>query len=56
MLALGRRGTGPPARASAAPLGSAVFAGLFVVAGVALLIARNWDDIGPLVAGRPRTS
>ena len=27
----------------------AVFAGLFVVAGVALLIARNWDDIGPLV-------
>lgn len=26
-----------------------VFAGLFVVAGVALLIARNWEDIGPLV-------
>lgn len=26
----------------------AVFAGLFVVAGVALLIARNWADIGPL--------
>ena len=26
----------------------AVFAGLFVVAGVALLIARNWEDIGPL--------
>jgi hypothetical protein len=26
-----------------------VFAGLFVVAGVALLIARNWDDIGPLL-------
>jgi uncharacterized membrane protein len=27
----------------------AVFAGLFVVAGVALLIARNWQDIGPIV-------
>ncbi len=27
----------------------AIFAGLFVVAGVALLIARNWEDIGPLV-------
>jgi uncharacterized membrane protein len=26
-----------------------VFAGLFVVAGVSLLIARNWEDIGPLV-------
>ena len=26
-----------------------VFAGFFVVAGVALLIARNWEDIGPLV-------
>jgi uncharacterized membrane protein len=26
-----------------------VFAGLFVVAGVSLLIARNWDQIGPLV-------
>ena len=26
-----------------------VFAGLFVVAGVSLLIARNWDAIGPLV-------
>ncbi len=26
-----------------------VFAGLFVVAGIALLIARNWEDIGPLV-------
>lgn len=27
----------------------AVLAGLFVVAGVSLLIARNWEDIGPLV-------
>lgn len=26
-----------------------VFAGLFVVAGVSLLIARNWEAIGPLV-------
>ena len=26
-----------------------VFAGLFVVAGVSLLIARNWEDIAPLV-------
>jgi uncharacterized membrane protein len=26
-----------------------IFAGLFVVAGVSLLIATNWDDIGPLV-------
>jgi uncharacterized membrane protein len=27
----------------------AVFAGLFVVAGVSLLIARNWDELGPVV-------
>ncbi len=26
-----------------------VFAGLFVVAGVSLLIARNWDELGPVV-------
>lgn len=26
-----------------------VFAGLFVVAGVSLLIARNWEDVGPIV-------
>lgn len=26
-----------------------VFAGLFVVAGISLLIARNWDEIGPTV-------
>ncbi len=41
----------PPA--SAARLGGAawlgVFAGLFVVAGVSLLIARNWQEFGPML-------
>jgi uncharacterized membrane protein len=43
----GARDTASGRLGGAAWLG--VFAGLFVVAGVALLIARNWDQIGPLV-------
>ena len=40
-------GAGAARMAGAAWLG--LFAGLFVVAGVSLLIARNWEEIGPLV-------
>src|SRR5438093_7826281 len=42
---LARAGGGRFGLSGAAWLG--VFAGLFVVAGVSLLIARNWENIGP---------
>lgn len=46
LLAYAASGSGVPARVGgAAWLG--VFAGLFVAAGVSLLIARNWEQIGP---------
>lgn len=48
LLAQAAEAGAPQARlAGVAWLG--MFAGLFVVAGISLLIARNWDEIGPTV-------